>query len=357
MAFRQAASKLLHRLTSLFDRPSTAQRLDRMQSQLERLEQSFSAYSPIIQRSDQAQLQLEALASGFASYPSIMQRLDQMQLQFSRLERMNHGGRATYIGNDRVLTKCVIADAVIGFIVESDDILLSPWFILSGMYEVDLTNFFLRSLRPDSRCLDVGANFGFFTCLMARFCYQGKVVGIEPNHHVYELMRDNIYINGLHGWATAKHAAISDSVGTLKLHRRIKRSGNTSIFEVPEAFLKALGEPSSEPFQVACLRIDDLLPEFDNRLDFIKIDVEGAEPMAMRGAQRTISANPQLNIVMEWSPGQIQAAGFSISEFVGDLRAMGLRSSEIKPDRVEEIPLEALQNLGYSAGILLTKRS
>jgi FkbM family methyltransferase len=292
--------------------------------------------------------------TGFFDQSAILQRLDRMQLQLDRLERMSHGGRATYVGNDRILTKCVIAEAVIGFLVEADDVLLSPWLILSGKYEIDITNFFLNNLRINSRCLDVGANFGFFTCLMARFCHQGKVIGIEPNNHVYELLRDNIYINGLQAWTTPKHAAIGDSVGTLRLYRRIKRSGNTSLFNVSEALLEELGEPKSEPFEVACLRIDDLLPEFANRLDFIKIDVEGAEPLAMRGARQAILANPQLNIVMEWSPGQIQAAGFNVAEFVDELSSMGLQSAEIGPNGVEAIPLEGLVNLGYRAGILLT---
>jgi FkbM family methyltransferase len=353
MRSRHKTSKLLHRLTAVFDHPSIDQRLDLMQSQLEKLEQGLSMHSHTIARLAQTDLPINASAAG--AWTAMIERLDQMQLQLGRLERMGHGGRATYIGNNRVLTKCVIADAVLGFLLEADDILLGPWLILSGMYELDITNYFLNNLKPDSRCLDVGANFGFFTCLMARFCHRGKVIGVEPNQHVYELMRDNIYINGLQEWTTPKHAAVSDSVGTLKLYRRIKRSGNTSVAQLPEAFLQALGEPESEPFQVACLRIDDLLPEFENRIDFIKIDVEGAEPMAMRGAQQTISANPQLNIVMEWSPGQIQAAGFNISAFVDDLRAMGLRPSEIKSDTVEEIPLERLKTLGYSAGILLKK--
>src|SRR5215469_16317416 len=133
---------------------------------------------------------------------AVIERLDRIQLQLDRLERMSHGGRATYVGNNRVLTKCVIADAVIGFLVEADDVLLSPWLILSGMYETDLTNFFVHNLKPDSRCLDIGANFGFYSCLMARCCYKGKVMGVEPDQHVYELLRDNISLNGLAGWAT-----------------------------------------------------------------------------------------------------------------------------------------------------------
>ena len=322
MGFRfTGAAKLVHRFTDFFDHSPILQRLDRIQLQLNRLEQELSADTPL------------------------RQRLDRIQFQLDVLERMSHGGRATYVGNDRILTKCVIGEAVIGFLVEADDMLLSPWLILTGQYETAITNFFLNNLTPNSRCVDVGANFGFFTCLMARFSHQGKVIGIEPNLHVYELLRDNIYVNGLQEWTTAKHAAISDTAGTLRLYPRLKRSGNTSISNVSEAFLDALGEPRGEPFQVTSLRVDDLLPEFDNRIDFIKIDVEGAEPLAMRGARQAISANPQLNIVMEWSPGQIRAAGFNIAEFVDDLRCMGLQAAEIGPNAIEKIPLESLMHL------------
>src|SRR5271170_5187187 len=203
MGFRFTASKLLRRF-------------------------GFDDQFPILGRLDRMQEQLDKLQQGLLANPLIIQRLERMQLQLNVLERMSHGGRAAYLGNDRILTKCVIAEAVIGYLIEADDILLSPWFILTGEHETDITNFFLKNLRPDSRCLDVGANFGFFTCLMARFCHQGKVMGIEPNHHVDKLLRDNIYINGLQEWTTSKHAAISDSAGTVELYRRVKRSRNTS---------------------------------------------------------------------------------------------------------------------------------
>src|SRR5262249_37673440 len=137
-------------------------------------------------------------------------------------------------------------------------------------------------------------------------------------------------------------------------HRRITRSGNTSIIRASEALTQMHGEPRAEPFQVACLRIDDLLPEFDNRLDFIKIDVEGAEPLVMRGGRQAIWAHPSVNVGMEWSPGQIQAAGFNVPEFIKDLASMGLKSAEIGSTGLTEIPLEALLSLDYRAGILLT---
>ena len=57
---------------------------------------------------------------------------------------------------------------------------------------------------------------------------------------------------------------------------------------------------------------NDLLPKLDGRVDFMKIDVEGCEPLAFRGAKELIASNRQLKIVMEWSPGQIRSAGFDV---------------------------------------------
>ena len=120
-----------------------------------------------------------------------------LHTKISRIERNSHGSRATYVGNNRVLVRCIVNNFDIAYYVEADDRLLSPWFIITGKYESELTNYIVRESKQDSHCVDVGANFGYFTCLMARLCSQGQVIGIEADHHVYELTRDNIAINRL----------------------------------------------------------------------------------------------------------------------------------------------------------------
>ncbi|WP_419827417.1 FkbM family methyltransferase [Sphingomonas sp.] len=277
-----------------------------------------------------------------------------LHAKLARIERESHGSRATYVGNNRVLVKCVAAGANIAYYVEADDKLLSPWFIITGQYEIEPTNFFLREIRHDSHCIDVGSNFGYFTCLLARFCPEGKVIGVEADRHVYELVRDNIAINGF-AHAQAVHAAAGDSDGEVTLFRRHSRSGNTSIIAADRGFTDLLGEEPAQPFTVRCVRIDDLADSIGGRVDLMKIDVEGSEPLAIAGAERTIAANPGLSIVMEWSPGQIQGAGFDVGDFLRVLEAKGLRAFELTRDAIVPLPYERLATLSYRSGIVLRR--
>lgn len=285
----------------------------------------------------------------------IIARLASIEHKIDLMEHFGNGSRGTYVGNNRVLVKSVVANRQIAFFVEADDRLLSPWFIVTGGYETQLTDFFVRVLKPDSRCIDVGANFGYFTCLMARFCPDGRVIGVEADQHVYEIARDNVFINGFQDFASVVHAAAGDSGAEATLHRRKTRSANTSIAKLPDDFIRAMGEPESEAFVVQGVRIDDLASRLDNRVDFIKIDVEGAEPLVFEGAKQTIAANPALVIVAEWSPGQIQAAGFEVPAFLASLEAQGLRAYDIAAEQLSPLSYAELLNLPYRAGIVLKR--
>lgn len=286
---------------------------------------------------------------------AINKKLDQIQDKLFWIDYFSNGGRAVYVGNNRVLVKCIVYAAQIAYYVEADDLLLAPWFIVSGAYETELTNFFVPAFKPDSHCIDVGCNFGYFTCLMARFCPDGRVVGIEADARIMQLARDNVHINGFQATTEVLHAAASDREGQLTMHRRQTRSGNTSIAKAPAEFLEALGEPQSEEFTVDSVRIDSLLPKMNGRVDFIKIDVEGAEPLALRGAEQTIERNPQLQIVMEWSPGQIVGAGFDVGQFVEEIERKGFVCSRLTTAGPQAISFADLRNLSYAAGVLLRR--
>jgi len=312
-------------------------RLDAIEQRLDRIEQRGL---------DRGAAPRAAVAIEPGQYAEIMRRLD-------ALERLSHGGRGTYVGGNRVLAKCAIGEVSLGYLVEADDVLLSPGLILNGSHEDDLVRFFAAHVEEDSRCLDVGANYGFFACLLGKYARRGKVVAIEPHPAVFALLHDNIQLNDVAPVVTPLRVAVSDGPGKLQLFPRAGRSGNTSITQMPDAALAWLGEAKLEPFWVDSLRIDDLLPQFNGRIDFIKLDVEGAEPLALRGARQTIAANPQLEIVMEWAPSQLRDAGFEAARFVDEIRDAGLVAADLGPGGIRKLSFEELLGLDYRAGVLL----
>lgn len=295
---------------------------------------------------------LSSVLGYFRSITQINSRIAQVNAKLDYLEHQTHGARSTYVGNNRVLVKAVVGRANIAYFVEADDLLLSPWFIISGTFETHVTDFFLRELRPDSHCLDLGSNFGFYTGLMGRFCPEGRVIAVEADAHVYPLVRDNIAINGF-GHATALNAAVCDTEREVTLHRRGERSANTSIVPVDAAYARSVGESPPETFTVGGVTVDALADRMGGRVDFIKIDIEGSEPMAIAGAKRTLAANPQITVVMEWSPGQIEAAGFDLRAFCDDLAQAGLKPFDLVGESLQPLTYEALLGIPYRAAIIL----
>jgi FkbM family methyltransferase len=266
-----------------------------------------------------------------------------------------HRPIATYVGNNRVLVGVKVGDRRIAYYVEADDRLLTPWFIVTGKFEPDLTNYFIRHLQHDSHCIDVGANFGYFTCLMAKYCPGGRVIGVEADRKIADLAQDNLFINGFQETAAIVCAAASDTDAGLTLYRRTSRSGNTSIVDVGEHLTTLLGEPQAEPFTVPSVRIDDLAGRLQGRVDFIKIDVEGAEPLVLAGARETIRSNRNIAIVMEWSPGQIEAAGFDLRRFTQEIADLGLRCFTLEQGTPRPVSHAALAGLPYQSGILMRR--
>lgn len=116
-----------------------------------------------------------------------------------------------------------------------------------------------------------------------------------------------------------------------------------------------MGEPPSEEFRVETMPLDALAGRLDGRVDFIKIDVERMEPLVLAGAEQIMRDNPNLTIVMEWSPGQMRTAGFDVPDFMERMKQRGFRSHSIVPGGIKAVTIGELLNIGYQAGIVLKR--
>lgn len=130
---------------------------------------------------------------------------------------------------------------------------------------------------------DVGANIGFFTLLCARLAGPaGQIVAIDPLPANTRALRSNVKLNGL-GNVEVVEIAASDHSGSDALHV-FEESTWAKLDTVETTFQKGRGDQS---ITVALATLDSLL-EGRAAPTFVKIDIEGAEVAALRGARRLL---------------------------------------------------------------------
>lgn len=156
------------------------------------------------------------------------------------------------------------------------------------------------SLPAGGTFVDVGANWGYFTLVAADAVGSaGRVVALEPDPRVHAELRANVARNGI-GTVTVLPVAASDRAGEAVLAGYAEADRNRGVSSLVAA---PAGAAASFPVRTAPL--DDLLDGLSiDRVDLVKIDVEGAEELVVRGMARGMAAGRYRRILVELHPGQ-----------------------------------------------------
>lgn len=180
-----------------------------------------------------------------------------------------------------------------------------------------------RILRPDMTLFDVGANQGEVTLYAARHLPRGKVVAFEPTDDNYQRLISNVQLNNLSNVSTHKYG-LGDERGQMQMYAADERSRHhKNGWNEGLASMFAANEQCALLGMAEVYRLDDLFPTLDTeRLDVLKIDVEGAERAVLHGAQDTI-ARFRPWIIMEINANTCRTAGYSTSELCELLRGLG----------------------------------
>lgn len=139
-------------------------------------------------------------------------------------------------------------------------------------------------LRPGDVVLDVGANIGNFTMLAAsRVGPGGRVIAVEPIARNRQLIARAAHTNSYEQIEIIA-GAVSDRVGMIDLRTHPETSNSATAAAAGERLRDERGIGVSVPVLVLDERLADL-----ERLDLVKIDIEGMEPLALRGFEKTLS--------------------------------------------------------------------
>ena len=174
-----------------------------------------------------------------------------------------------------------------------------------------------RAVREDDVCMDVGANTGYYTMLMAAAARRGAVHAFEPVKLNWHLLECGVLLNGFEH-VTVNHAALADRDGSLEFSVAVD-GAYSSIVPVGR-------KDEARRVTVAASRLDSYvearrLP----RVDVLKADVEGAEPLVLDGASGLLSnpARAPRVIMLELYDVNLQPYGSSVPRVIDRMRGYG----------------------------------
>lgn len=203
--------------------------------------------------------------------------------------------------------------------------------IYLGTYEREETRFAKSILRTGQTVVDVGANVGYYTALAAsRVGKTGRVLAFEPSPLCYKKLAAMKRRNRLTRCFTW-NAGLSDIDGELMLYEPTEDCGNLNATMVPN--------PDTTPILVEVRRLDDVLREEGiERVDLLKVDVEGHELRVFKGAAESLRKGIIRSILCEVNEYHLHDNGTSGRELMLFLRECGFDTPNIPPPPMRPPP-------------------
>ncbi|HEX8923837.1 MAG TPA: FkbM family methyltransferase [Patescibacteria group bacterium] len=181
--------------------------------------------------------------------------------------------------------------------------------IAEGKYEPYFTKLMLEQAEKGDTVIDIGANIGYDTILLAKKVgAKGRVYAFEPDKTNYEILIENIRANNLEN-VEAVSAAVGKNEGTAKLFESKDNFGDHRIWK-PENNKKFGADD-----EVKMISLDGYFKNKKEKIKLIKIDTQGWEPAVIEGAEK-LMAKDSPTLFMEYWPWAYKKAGLDGEEML-----------------------------------------
>jgi len=183
-------------------------------------------------------------------------------------------------------------------------------------YEPEEMDLIKNKLKEGDTFLDIGGGIGYHAVFASKIVgIKGKVIVFEPDPQSFKFIQKNLKENGCSNVILFQKAALNRNGKTkFYLYDKIGRHRVEEVNYFISSDFKA-----RDSFEVETARIDDLL---DEKIDFIKMDIEGSGYLALEGMKNLINRNPQAKIIAE----EVDYKG---QEFLSMLKGMGFEINKI----------------------------
>lgn len=192
--------------------------------------------------------------------------------------------------------------------------------VLKGVFDVPESEFLARFLQPGMTVLDIGAHHGFYTMLASRRVgNSGRVLAFEPSPRERRKLRWHLRLNKCLN-VEVLEVALGNHSGTAEFFLAAGRETGCNSLEPPAV----RGGPKKVMVPIETL--DGFLARRGiGRVDFLKMDIEGAELSALEGAEKLLGQRPRPVMLMEVSDLRTAAWGYPASRILKHLVQRGFQ--------------------------------
>jgi FkbM family methyltransferase len=176
----------------------------------------------------------------------------------------------------------------------------------AAAYEPQTFRFMKHHCPVGGTVIDLGAHIGLFSVIAARLVGpEGKVFAFEPTDSTRKVLEQTIKRNSMRGRVEVRPEAVSETTGTAQFFQ-LQDEGSVANS------LISYGELSRSGREIKVLSLDEFVAARGSRVNFLKIDVEGAELQVLRGAANTFAMRPFVSLGLH--PEPIAISGGSLQD-------------------------------------------
>jgi FkbM family methyltransferase len=208
-------------------------------------------------------------------YPAHIASWSRTRLEASIKRRV----QTAYLGNGLVLARVLGRHKMF---LRASDRGFACNIMLDGYWEIWLTQFLAGYVKPGMTVIDVGANFGYYSLLLADAVGEnGQVIAIEPNPDTVMLLQETIQLNGYASRTKIVPCALSHQAGKAWLFSPESEPKNALLVDRADL-------PGGKTTEVPTSTLDSIALKFP-KVDLVKIDAEGAEASIVAGMMQLIT--------------------------------------------------------------------
>jgi len=187
-------------------------------------------------------------------------------------------------------------------------------------WELEESKFLKSFVKEGMQILDIGANIGYYTLLFSKWAGQnGKVFSFEPSPENFALLLTNLQANQCKNVFPYQNA-VTNHTDSEYLYLSQTNPGDHRICD----FYAYEHDDHRDKIKVETKSLDSFFNS-DQKIDLIKMDIEGAEGLALQGMTNLINKNKKLLLFTEFWPYAIEQSGFTPKEFIEQILQLGFK--------------------------------